>query len=564
MMKVMKKYWMEILALGVVVAILMVNLSPDMTWMNTDSDGVHYVFAAKNLTTAHHMSAPLYLLLGNLFLRIPFGTEFWRMGLMSAFATIGTSIFIYLIVVRLLKENQKARLYGIISSLVFGGSALIISQSIIVETYMLSTMCGVGAYYFVIKRRWVWASILLGIGLAVHPFLAFMAWAVLFISYKEMRQWRRYAITIAFFAFYAYIPIVGMFGEDTGMWANTTSEGFFGGTMGMVLMLTGGLSVHDFPKRVLDTLLIIVVSFGLGIIPLVWYFVKQKRWRGVLLWLVLVPVVYFAINLASETYVYMVVAIAFGSIAVGLGLSKMNLKWSIATLVVAVVLLGVNANYFDIGRTLDPEMSAVKFYNEELPKIPDGDYFMGGGWTWAMVFAYNKEEGRNIIPISVDALPDRKYWAVLDGMGIKYDRFLLPLDSDMSYITMQGKLAVSIATLNKGVWIAKETKPEVYQYVIEPARGNEAHIGRWIGQEIKPELRWKPSNPYKFISGQLEVAEWHHILWVRRATGLGEMLSLIIYGIYGYGVYYVLVTIWKRRRKKDAILKTQEKETKAR
>ncbi|GAI63183.1 unnamed protein product, partial [marine sediment metagenome] len=33
--------------------------------------------------------------------------------------------------------------------------------------------------------------------------------------------------------------------------------------------------------------------------------------------------------------------------------------------------------------------------------------------------------------------------------------------------------------LNEGVWIAKETKPEVYQYVIEPAEGNEAYIGRW-------------------------------------------------------------------------------------
>ncbi|KKK64024.1 hypothetical protein LCGC14_2988390, partial [marine sediment metagenome] len=364
--------------------VLVVDLAPDITWMNTDSDGAHYTLAAKYLTTAHHMSAPLYLLLGNLFLRLPFATEAWRMGLMSVLGTLGSVVFIYLIVSNLLKDNPRARIYAIISGLIYGSSALVISQSTVIETYTLSTMCGVGAYYFVVRKKWLWASVMLGLGLAIHPFLAFIVWAVLFIVNKEMRNWRRYMVTIAFFAFYLYIPLVGILGSEVSMWGTSTAEGLFGGTLGMVLMLTGGLAAGEFPKRVLDTLLILVVSFGLGIIPLVYYFVKQKRWRGALLWIVFIPVAYFSINLAAQTFVYMIVAIAFGSIAVGLGLSKMNIRWVWATCILAVGLLGFNADYFDIGRTLDPEMSAMKFYNEELPKIPDGDYFMGGGWTWAM------------------------------------------------------------------------------------------------------------------------------------------------------------------------------------
>ena len=117
------------------------------------------------------------------------------------------------------------------------------------------------------------------------------------------------------------------------------------------------------------------------------------------------------------------------------------------------------------------------------------------------------------------------------------------VDEEVSYITKQGEIAVSIAELNEGVWIAKETKPEVYQYVIEPAKGNEAYIGRWIGQEIEPEWKWKPSNPYLFISGQLEIAEWHHILWSNRSV-----LHISFFGILGYGAWWLLSQRWRKNK----------------
>ncbi len=553
MEKILKKYWLEIIILVIIGIILILDTPNGFTWMNTASDGAHYTMAAKYLTTAHHMSAPLYLLLGRLFLFLPFNSEAWRMGFMSVLATVGCSLFVYLTIQEHLKlkdknnvaysdeyisrVDNKNRLYASIGTLVFGGSALVISQSTIIETYALATMCGVGAYYFALKQRWIWTSVMLGAGLAIHPFLAFIVWAVLFVAFKELRNWKRYGITIIFFLFYLYIPITKMLGNDLGMWGNTTPSGFFEGTAGMVLMLTGGLSVWDFPKRAIDTVLILLASFGLGIIPLVWYFVKKKKWKFHLLWLVLIPIIYFAVNLAAEVYVYMIVAIAFGSIAVGLGLSKMRKQWAFAVLAVAIGLLGFNGWYFKIDR-LDPDMSAMKFYND-LSIIPDGDKFMGGGWTWAMVYVYNKEEGRNIIPISQDAIVSDEYLGILDNMGVKYERS----DAE-SYITKEGEIALSIAQLNNNVWIAKETKPEVYQYEIVPANGNEAYIGRWIGQEMKPgNWQWKPSNPYLFISGALEVSQWHHILWSNRS-----MLHIAVYGMLGYGAFWYVLSFLRKRK----------------
>jgi len=422
--------------------------------------------------------------------------------------------------------------------LVYGGSALVISQSTIIETYALSTALMLLAYYFSIKRKWVMVSVVIGLIWAVHTLFAWMIWAVLLIQHKELRNWVLAIITLSFLVFYLYIPISTAVNGDLHMWGNTNFSDFIRANLGVLLMLGGGLSVWDFPKRVLDTIGILGVSLGLGLVVITYYFYKLKKWQNGLLWLFLIPIIWFAINLSAETYVYLMPSIAFGSIAVGLGLSKLNKTWLYATALVAILLLSINAWYFDIGTRLDPEMSAMKFYNEELPKIPDGQYYMGGGWTWAMIYLYNREEGRNIIPISTDVFPSEEYLTILENQGIKLRR-----SDAKSQITLAGEVALSITELNDGVWIAKETKPEVYQYVIEPARGNEAYIGRWVGQEVEPEWKWKPSNPYLFISGALEVSSWHHVLMSNR-----NMLRVMTYGILGYGVIWLLLGMLKNKR----------------
>jgi hypothetical protein len=542
MKSLIKHYWAEILTFGVIFGVLLICLSPDITWMETDSDGAHYILAAKYMLVAHNTSAPLYLLLGRLFLFLPIGSEAWRMGLISVLATIGGVFFVYLIVRRLLFSNSKARFYALISAIVYGSSALVISQSTIIETYPLSTMLMLSAYYLCLKRNWVVASMVIGLLWAVHTLFAWMIWAVLFLMHKELRNLPLIILTLVFLSFYAYIPIVKAIHEVPPMWGNTNLYGFLRANFGVLLMLAGGLSMWDFPKRLLDTIGILGVSLGFGLIIIAYYFYKGREWKQGLLWLFLLPILWFATNLSAETYVYMLPSIAFGAVAVGLGLSKMRWQWAVATLVIAVGLMGFNANYFDIGREggLDPEMSAMKFYNEELPKIPDGEIFMGGGWTWAMVYLYNKEEGRNIIPVSTDVLPSEEYLTQLENQGIKLVR-----SKTTSQITLIGEVSLSIAELNEGVWIAKETKPEVYQYVIEPAKGNEAYIGRWIGQEVvTPEWKWKPSNPYLYISGQLEILEWHHVL-----QSTYNMLLIQVLGILGYGFSMVLVQMWKKQGK---------------
>ncbi len=548
MIAILKTYWVELLVLGAVFAVLLIDLAPDITWMNTDSDGAHYIYAAKYMTTAHNTSAPLFLLLGRLFLFLPFGTEAWRMGLISVLATTGCTVLIYMVVRHHLIDNPKARLYAIIASLIYGGSALVISQSTIIESYALATMLSVGAYYFALKKKWVSVSIAIGLIWAIHTIFAWTTWLVLFITYKELRNVILVIITLLFLAFYAYIPITAAINSDLQMWDNATFSSFFGGAWGVLWFLTGSLSVWDLPKRIIDTIGILGVSLGLGFVVFIIGLWRMRKTNKALLFLVLIPIAYFATNLAAQTYVYLMPAIAFGSIIIGITLSRMHISWSYVTMLVAGGMLVFNANYFDIDRQLDPEMSAMKFYNEELAKIPDGDIYMGGGWTWAIIYLYNQEEGRNIIPICSSTLISEIYLQKLEGMGIKLERS----NSD-SLISRQGEVEVSIARLNDGVWIAKEVKPEVYQYKIETAKGNEDYIGKWIGQEVEPEWKWKPSNPYKFISGQIEIMEWHHIL-----KSTHNCRFLFTWAVFGYFMFWIAdryLTGRKKRKQHEVIPK---------
>ena len=526
MIRIVKKYWPEISIFGLIALIMLIDLSPGITWVNTDSDGAHYILAAKYFTTAHNLSAPLYLIWSHFMLLLPFGSEAWRMGLTSALSTIIASILVYLIIRAILKDNPKSRISGLFGALVYGGSALVISQSTIIETYALSTMLGLAAYYFSLKKRWIATSIMLGLCVPVHILLALFVWAVLFFQNKSMRAWKPFIITSSFALFYLYLPIVGKYGTTPTMWNNTSLTSVFSGTMGVVTMLTGGISIWDLPKRILDTIGILGVSLGIAIIPLTYHFIKVKKWRYHLLWLFVIPIFYFVIDLAAETYVYMIVAVAYGSIAAGIGISYFKKQYILAMFVTALLLTGFNANYFDIGRTLDKDMSAMMFY-KELDKIPDGQIFLGGGWNWAMVGLYNKEQNRKIIPVSTDMLSSKKYRDILDSENIKYT-----LPNTKSLITLEGEMSVSIAELNNGVWIAKETKPEVYQYVVEPAKDNKTYLTRWIGEDIQPTWRFKPSNPYLYITGALEVKEWNHILWSNKNANMFIGIGVIIYCLY--------------------------------
>jgi len=560
MINFIKKYWLELLAFGAISAVLFICQSPDITWINTDSDGVHYIYAAKYFYPAHKSSAPLYLLLSHVFLWIPFATEAWRMALISVLSGIAGFMLIYLSIRHLTIKHSMNRLFGIAGALVYGSSALAISQNTIVETYPLVTTLSIAMFYFAIKSKWKLSALMIGMAGAIHP-ISLMASAPLLIKYKSLREFKQLAIAGIFTLFYLYIPITN---RAPYMWNapnGTGVMGFVNDTLSTAIMLTGGLSIWDFPKRVIDTILQLGLSFNLGIIVLGIYVWRVKWYKDLLFWLILLPIMYYASDLAPQTYVYMQPSIAFGAIAIGIGLSKIGYKFNgywlpkfntkLATysvIGVSSLLLIYNGNYFDIGRTLDPELSARKFYNEELPKVPDGNILLAQqGWEWAMIYPYNENEGRNIIPVNPGSLASVKYQDILHSWGIKFD---LPTEK-VNLIELQDFIVQQILTQNSNVWITYPTDDRTYGAEILPYKGNELKLGT-TPRSIAPknsEMKWswKPYNPYDITTGAIEVSQWTMIIFSNYSV-----LTFAMLGGIGFVVSWTGWMLFIKRKKFSA------------
>lgn len=529
----LKKYWLEIIVFGAIAGVLITCCAPLPTWMNTDSDGIHYVYASKYLYPSHKQGAPLYTLIGHLFLYLPIGSEFWRMALISVIAGILGSILVYLIV----RYKTSNKYYGIVGALIYGGSALAISQNTIVEAYPIVTTACLAVYYFAVKGKWTTAAIFTGLGLALHP-TALIILIPLVLYFKELHKWKRLAIILPFFLFYLYVPIVN---RPPYMWQESNSEG---GVLGFVKdailtvkMLVGGLAVYDFPKRLLDGLGLVLINFTLGIVPIVVLFWGKKWFKNILVWLIAIPFIFFVTNLAIQTYVYFQFGIAFGAVAVGLGLAKMNKQWLWAVFGCAVVMLGFNANYFDIGRTLDPNLSASKYYYEELDKVPDGQILMPYyGWEWAAIYSYNKNNDRNIIPVCIDTLVSPAYQKYLDENNIKYDD-----NKDESRVARQNHLALSIVELNDNVWTTRTTDAETYGCEVITAEGNEQYLIK-VPTEPAGMWHWKPSNPYDIVTGAIEISDWKFITV--------SNYNMIFIFVWGGGFMYMTWLIMKFANKK--------------
>ena len=529
-----KKYWLEIAVFALLGVGYLLCASPSFTWINTDSDGAHYTYAAKWFYPAHSSSAPLFLIIAHFFTLIPFGTDFWNIALISVISSVIACIFVYAIV----KHYTRSRAYSLISAVVFGGSAIAISQGTIVETYALVTMCMVGAYYFALKSRWALTAIFLGAGMAVHP-LATIASAIIFFSFKPFRNWRYILISASFAIFYLYIPLTN---RPPYMW-QSQSNSFSNSLNAMkstILMLSGQISIWALPKRIIETLLLVIVTLGAGIFP-AFIALKKLNWKAhSLFWLMIIPILYFVTDLSPQTYVYILPAMAFGACLVGIGLAKLNKQWATGIVgLVAVILALFNFNYMDIGRTLDPNMESVKYYNE-LNKVPDGQILVAQqGWEWAMIFVYNKYENRNIIPVCAINLPDKTYRELIrDTYGVKTD-----------YNNTTGTIAERqiyqteyVFDNNENVWFTQTSDARNYgAIIVKPTNETRHIITPWSPLDSEhPAWQWKPNNPYDIITGAIEVTGWSYVLMSSYSALTFGMLATIG-GMPGWVLYQVIV-----------------------
>jgi hypothetical protein len=545
MLKWLKSHWLELVVFGAIAIGYVICCAPNYTWVNTDCDGAHYTYAAKWLFPAHKTSAPLYLLSGHLMLYLPLGTDFWRMAMLSVIASVVACIFVYGIV----KHYTSNRMASLIAAVIYGGSALAISQGTIVETYAITTMLALGAYYYAIQHRFLLTALFIGAGMAIHPIMAFTA-GVIFFSFRGFRKWKYISVVMLFALLYLYVPITN---RPPYMWQpehGNFISGFVKDTWNTITMLTGQVSMWDLPKRIIDTGLIILACLGLGTFTALFALKKLNWLKEPLFWLAVLPIAYFMTDLAPQTYVYALPGIAFGACLAGIGLAKLNKKWvTIFVGVTACTLALFNFNYFDIGRTLDPNLEATKFY-KELDSVPNGTILLcQQGWEWTMVFVHNQYTHSNVTAICVGNLASQVYRNQMQadyGVNVfqgKYraDNGVLTLytGNDLSQVdsNMVMDMAYNYIILNNNNVLVTKGK-DIRNYGAEITQ---PEIIQLSTSHITPAWRFDPSNPYDFITGAIEISQWSNIIMSNH-----NVIMLLMVGTIGYGVIDITKFIFKK------------------
>ncbi len=572
----LRKYWAEIIVFGFILAIFMIDLNPDFTFMCKAADSMGYIYSAHFLYPSYHTSPPLYLLVSHLFLMLPFGTDAWRMGLVSVVSSMGACVFIYLIIRKMLADAKNAKWYALLGVLIYGTSALVICQTIVVQTYATVCLLASGAFYFAIRKQWKLVGLMVGIGLAVHLLMGFV-WLIM-MGYKEYRKnWKALLITFSFAIFYIYIPLTN---RPPYMWFPAPEQvnsvwAFITDTISTIDFVVGSLAIWDFPKRILDTIGIMGVSIGvITIVPIIYYFRHNKVLKNPLFWLMIFPIILFATELDMNTYDYMMVSIPFLSIIACVGLHDLIKRYDVTTEykdsfgnvymtkiqaggrllagITALVIVGFgifNCLYFDIGRTLDSNMSTARLYYQEFEKIPDGAIFMPNyAMEWEAIYLYNAETGKHIYPICMDILPSENYREQLKKDGIKF------IDStNPNYSIMGRETAQSIVAMNENVWVTVSTIPETLQTDVVPANHDISLVEILTEEKLheiadKPKILWKPWSPYSILTNSCSVKEWRNQLLSTWNVRLFACL-----GIGSWFVMWMIEKLQKRRKLREEV-----------
>ena len=374
----------------------------DHTFYNMGEDGPLFLQTAKYLTTgAPSPGSPLYHLTNAAWLRVfDFGTEYATLAILSSIYSAITAALLYIIT-----KNFLAPLLWI-------SSAVVLSQSTILELYTLLTLIMVLAYNPQKKYNRTLAYFIIGLGLGVHHiagmgFIALIAFD--FINHRSLKPALAFFLVIPLFI---YIPLTNrppyyMIGGNTFL---DYIRYFFQTASGLM----GGLPLWPLDNiygRLWDVFRVTIGGLGLSVI--LTYLAVKSNWREHLLPLLfgLLPLFYYLTTADSKSYFTTLPTVAF------LGIIACRYDWKILKSLcvgVCAIIIGMNIFLYDFDR-LDPNRTAVKFYNqlEELPpnSVLETCWCFSNSIYVNMTYLYNREHEENIYVV------DTEFFRMFGGRG---------------------------------------------------------------------------------------------------------------------------------------------------
>lgn len=392
----MKKY--TALVIGIISFGYYVLLSAKQwTWVYMSSDSGDWLATANWWMVPQPYGSPLYISLAHLLGTFPGDTVIWMTVLLSCLPAAITVALVYLIVQRLTRKLWPA----LTSSAVLLGAGVFLTQSTVLEEYVLAIMFLVLAFYFYTLDRRKLTALALGLGVAVHIFVLPVAAFWFLLQWKEWKLWLKPAGIFILAGIVPYSLILLLMYLDTprllagGLSWQSLDEYLFG----IGRMIIGQLALFEAPFRILAISKILLVSLGLAFIPL-WYGLKRPYdvKKAVLLMIVCVSLGYHLTSLDPVSWTFMCFGFPAVAILVGIGLSKLTLKHTYVIAAGALILICVNGIFLN-ANTLANEKPLAQTYYNELHALPDGSVVVTSAGAYSLGLFYVMSEGKSLIPI---------------------------------------------------------------------------------------------------------------------------------------------------------------------
>lgn len=473
--------------LGFALAYLVPLVAPGLTWANTDSDSSIYLASAKYIIPSHPTGAPLFNVLNAVILRVfpasDMNQQAWMLAMVSAVASSLTAAALF--------YHTKR----VIAPLIFLAANLVVAQSTIIESYPLVTLLMVSMYVW---RHNKWVVIGTGIvGIGIHHLIGL---ALLPILYQKWRNgdlsWAYLWLLISPLS-YLYVWLSADCLPNSWL-TSCDLKGFvryFSGQsyliFGLAIMDDNWHLARDLVVRFFDFNVFLLSGFLAALVPI------ALRFRNDLLtWLFVLPLIHYFFGLPHVAFVYMLPSFAFGAIMATEWLEgRPQIKWAVVP--VACIALLFNFQTYDIGRTLDPNLTATQYYNDVL-ELPDNSVI----WS-----------------------PQNRGWEMLTGR-------LVNLDHGKDHIIFTRKWP--LPEIRETIWTQYNRGKLYTTYLVDP-RTYETRLTRTNPYEVWPEivtLMYWPDPPPD------ECMDFGDYIAIRRHCGADSVSSRVgaEYGSFGNNV----------------------------
>ena len=377
----------------------------EYTWVFISSDSGDWLAASNWWLVPQPYGSPLYIMLGHFLNAFPGDLAIKMTIALSVIPSAVTVLLVYLITYKL----TSSRSIALVAPCVLLGSAVFLTQSTVLEEYALATMFLTLGFWCYLGKRTYLTAISWGLGASIHVFVlgATLFWLLV--------EWRRYlkpfllATTPIVAGFYGFILLL-MYLDTPRLFAGGLSyfslQQYLTTTAGAIL---GQLSIFEAPKRLLLTIQILLMSFGLAVIPFAKGVSKPiTRSTLVMIGIVMWTLWYQVTSLDPAAWTFITYASPFIAIIVGVGLARLSASHANYIIAGALALIIVNASLLNAD-LLTREKPLARTYAEALWELPDSSIVLTSAGSYSMGLYYVMSEGKDLIPLTYPYLDDWEF-----------------------------------------------------------------------------------------------------------------------------------------------------------